>query len=241
METSEFLHGIVFYLMAALVFGGGVIVARSRNLVYSAFSLLFAFLGVAGLYILAYADFVAIVQVVVYVGGILVLFLFGMMLTRDMGVAKISNELSGTVMSHVIPIVITGVLIAVVMIGDWNQAFSTNKNGKWMGPSAEKIWKEHERNYRENPALKGAGELQNIEGEKKQEEASNEESKTEEQGEDNGTIGVIGDAFMGKYLLVFEEIALLLLVALLGACYLARRPSEEEIQKAKSILEEERS
>ena len=54
----------------------------SRNIIYAAFSLLFTFSGVAGLYVLLFADFLAVTQILIYVGGILVLLLFGVMLTN---------------------------------------------------------------------------------------------------------------------------------------------------------------
>jgi NADH-quinone oxidoreductase subunit J len=59
--------------------------AFSRNIIYSAWSLLFAFMGVAGLYVFLGADFPAVAQVLVYVGGILVLILFAIMLTKQIG------------------------------------------------------------------------------------------------------------------------------------------------------------
>src|SRR5256885_14038724 len=59
--------------------------AFSGNIIYSAWAMLFAFLGVAGLYVFLGADFPAVAQVLIYVGGILVLILFAIMLTRQIG------------------------------------------------------------------------------------------------------------------------------------------------------------
>ena len=73
---------IVFWFVAFItVFSAGMVVT-SKSLLYSAYSLLFTFLGVTGLYIFLWADFLAVVQVVVYIGGILVLIIFGIMLTN---------------------------------------------------------------------------------------------------------------------------------------------------------------
>ena len=72
----------VFYLIAAMTIGSALVVAVSRNIIYSAFSLLGTFMGVAGIYVFLGADFVAAVQVLIYVGGILVLILFAVMLTH---------------------------------------------------------------------------------------------------------------------------------------------------------------
>jgi NADH-quinone oxidoreductase subunit J len=58
------------------------LVAFSRNLIYAAFALLFTLAGMAGLYGFLGADFLAVLQILVYVGGILVLILFGVMFTQ---------------------------------------------------------------------------------------------------------------------------------------------------------------
>jgi NADH-quinone oxidoreductase subunit J len=72
----------VFWLFAIVTVGSAAVVVLSRKLIYSAFALLFTFFGVAGLYVLLGADFLAATQLLVYVGGILVLLLFGVMLTH---------------------------------------------------------------------------------------------------------------------------------------------------------------
>ena len=72
----------VFWALAIVTVGSAAVVVLSRTLIYSAFALLFTFFGVAGLYVLLGADFLAATQVLIYVGGILVLLLFGVMLTH---------------------------------------------------------------------------------------------------------------------------------------------------------------
>jgi NADH-quinone oxidoreductase subunit J len=76
---------LVFYLLAVMTVAGAAGTAFSRNIIYSAWALLFAFLGVAGLYVFLGADFPAVAQVLIYVGGILVLILFAIMLTKQIG------------------------------------------------------------------------------------------------------------------------------------------------------------
>jgi NADH-quinone oxidoreductase subunit J len=71
-----------FYIFAALVLGGGILTITRRNAVHSAISLIVALLGVAGLYLLQQAEFLFAVQIVLYVGGIMVLFLFVIMLVN---------------------------------------------------------------------------------------------------------------------------------------------------------------
>ena len=81
----------IFYVLAALTVGSAVLVAVLPNIIYSAVAQLFAFAGVAGLYVLLSADFLAATQVLVYVGGILVLILFAVFLSNRIADGKISN------------------------------------------------------------------------------------------------------------------------------------------------------
>jgi NAD(P)H-quinone oxidoreductase subunit 6 len=90
------LAQVIFYALAALTVGSAALVAFSRNIVYSTFALLGAFMGVVGIYILLAADFVAMVQLLVYVGGILVLTIFAVMLTAGIGDVTVSNRAVGT-------------------------------------------------------------------------------------------------------------------------------------------------
>ena len=89
------LAQVIFYALAALTVGSAMLVAFSRNIVYSTFALLGAFMGVVGIYILLAADFVAMVQLLVYVGGILVLTIFAVMLTAGIGDVTVSNRAVG--------------------------------------------------------------------------------------------------------------------------------------------------
>jgi NADH-quinone oxidoreductase subunit J len=73
---------LIFYGFALLTVLSGFFVVFSRNIVHAGFSLLFTLFGVAGLYAILGADFLAVTQVVVYIGGILVLVLFTVMMTR---------------------------------------------------------------------------------------------------------------------------------------------------------------
>lgn len=75
-------QNIAFYLIAALIVFGAIRVVTCRNLVHAALWLTLVLAGVAAQYILLAAEFVAITQVLVYLGAIVVLFLFGIMLTR---------------------------------------------------------------------------------------------------------------------------------------------------------------
>lgn len=73
---------IAFYAFSGLTLIGALAVLFTRNVLYAAFFLLLTLLGVAGLFVLASADFLAIAQIMIYVGGVLVLVIFGVMLTH---------------------------------------------------------------------------------------------------------------------------------------------------------------
>jgi NADH-quinone oxidoreductase subunit J len=76
------LNTALFYIFALLVLGGGVLTITRRNAIHSAISLIVSLLGVAGLYLLQSAEFLFAVQIILYVGGIMVLFLFVIMLVN---------------------------------------------------------------------------------------------------------------------------------------------------------------
>jgi NADH-quinone oxidoreductase subunit J len=73
-----------FYLLSGLALLGGILVITRRNPVHSALALILTLLALAGLYLMLYAPFVAGVQIILYAGGIMVLFLFVIMLV-DVG------------------------------------------------------------------------------------------------------------------------------------------------------------
>src|SRR3970040_2568039 len=84
----------VFYVFAIVTVASAAAVVLSRSLIYNAFALLFTFFGVAGLYVLLGADFLAATQLLIYVGGILVLLLFGVMLTHKLYDLELRSEVT---------------------------------------------------------------------------------------------------------------------------------------------------
>jgi len=94
---------ILFYVFVVMTLGSGAVVVFSRNIVHAAFALLFTFFGVAALYVFLMADFLAVTQLLIYVGGILVLLLFGVMLTT-----KVFDV-------HILPATVIVSLIAVIL------------------------------------------------------------------------------------------------------------------------------
>jgi NADH:ubiquinone oxidoreductase subunit 6 (subunit J) len=73
---------ILFYTAATLVILGGIGVVITKNIVYAAFSLLVSMIGIAGVFLLAFAEFLALVQILIYGGAVVIVILFALMLTR---------------------------------------------------------------------------------------------------------------------------------------------------------------
>lgn len=76
---------IIFYILSAMVLTFGVLTVTSRQIFRSAVYLLLALIGIAGIYFLMEMDFVAALQIVIYVGGIVVLIIFSIFLTHQAG------------------------------------------------------------------------------------------------------------------------------------------------------------
>ena len=162
-------YDIIFYLFAIITVVSAAFVVTVRNIIYSAFFLLFTLAGIAGIYVLLAADFLAIVQIMVYVGGILILLLFGVMLTNKITDVDIRT---GTV--HLLPSAIgVGIFMGAVI--------------------AIMIWT----NWKSEP-----GQIPST------------------------TVRTLGRLLVTDYVLIFELLGILLLIALIGAASIARRDKE---------------
>ena len=78
-------YSVIFYLLAGFILGNGVLAMTTRKIFRAAIFLLFSLIGVAGLYFWMHVEFVAAVQIIVYVGGIVVLIIFSIFLTQQTG------------------------------------------------------------------------------------------------------------------------------------------------------------
>src|SRR3989339_1775956 len=113
------LFTIVFYFLAVITLGAGAVVVFSRNIIHAAFALLFAFFGVAGLYVLLMADFIAITQLMIYVGGILVLVLFGVMLTSQVLDVQMKSGTIQTFPAVLVVSALAGTLVGIFWSTPW--------------------------------------------------------------------------------------------------------------------------
>jgi NADH:ubiquinone oxidoreductase subunit 6 (subunit J) len=166
------MEAVAFYGFSALAILSGLFILFTKNLLYAAFALFLAFLGVAALYVLAGADFLGVSQIMIYVGGVLVLLIFGIMLTQDKKKSidpfrsnKVEVLMNRKVWGGLLGGAFFVVLVSVIFSADFRLT----------------------------------GEVINT----------------------KSTIRTIGVELMTSHLLPFEITAILLLVALVGAAYLA--------------------
>ena len=83
---------LVFILLAVLTIGGALGVVLTRNVVHAALALLVSLVAVAGVYLVLFAEFLALVQVLIYGGAIIIVLLFAIMLTRGSEYPRISDN-----------------------------------------------------------------------------------------------------------------------------------------------------
>lgn len=173
---------VMFYILAAVALGSALFVAASKKLVRSVFMFFVTLFALAGLYVLALADFVAITQIVIYVGGILVLILFAFMLSGRETLDAIQNQKSKFISLSKLPAVVLAALFFVVMFIVLRQADVDKLD--WVKVAVT-----------ESNVIKPDGiQIENI-----------------------------GINLMTRYLLPFEAISILLMIALAGAAHLSRK------------------
>lgn len=169
------IKSLIFYAFALLTVASAVLVVTVRNIVHAAFSLMITLFGVAGLYVFLQADFLAATQVIVYVGGILVLILFGVMMTSGRLQMRIQIERGQLILGGLVALLILVLLFGV--IANTPQWDGIKDDGATLEP----------------------------------------------------TTRTIGEMIMqGEFLLPFEVVSILLLVALIGAALISRKEVRDE-------------
>jgi NADH-quinone oxidoreductase subunit J len=113
------LDQVIFYVFAVGTVLSAAVVVFSRSLIYSAFGLLFTFFGVAALYVFLGADFLAAAQMVIYVGGILILLLFGVMLTHKLYDLNLKTETFQFLPALLVVLSVFLTLLSVMMKTRW--------------------------------------------------------------------------------------------------------------------------
>ncbi|NDJ75867.1 MAG: NADH-quinone oxidoreductase subunit J [Chloroflexi bacterium] len=122
-------ESVVFLILSALTLGSGLLVVTSRNLFHAALYLMLSLFGVAGLFALLTAPFLAFVQVTVYIGAIAILIIFAIMLTPQ--VTRTNARNTQWVGAVVVAVVFFAVMVSVLTplmddlgADDWSADFS---------------------------------------------------------------------------------------------------------------------
>ncbi len=115
------MSSLLFLFLIVMIIISAVIVAISSQLIHSAVALLFTLFGVAGLYVFLYADFMAATQVIIYVGGILVLIIFGVMLTNKINTPSIASSSVNQIIGFLASSFLLLLQFAVIFKTDWPQ------------------------------------------------------------------------------------------------------------------------
>jgi len=115
----------VFSVIASVTIISALGVVLSNQLIYSAISLLFTLFGIAGLYVFLWADFMTGIQLLVYVGGILTLIIFGIMLTNKISSARLSQTNMQQGIGSVVSLWLLIVLSLVISKTNWYSVSSS--------------------------------------------------------------------------------------------------------------------
>lgn len=169
------IQQVVFYIFAALTALSAFLILFARNVLHAAFLLIICFLGVAAVYVFAGADFVAITQVMVYVGGILVLMIFGVMLTNKISGQAVTTQTYHHFWGGIVGVSVFSLLLYAIIKANVSSL-------PWIAKA-----------YSSGEVVK------------------------------ESTIQLIGIKLMSEYILPFEVAAVLLLIALIGAAYIAQK------------------
>lgn len=113
------MDGWIWMLFAAMGVGGAASVMFSKNVVHCGFGLLFALLSVCAMYAFLGADFLAATQVIVYVGGILVLVIFGVMMTHRIQASDLREEIVQPVAAGLAALLVLGLAALTVVDHAW--------------------------------------------------------------------------------------------------------------------------
>lgn len=115
---------VIFYILAAIILGGGILAVTAKKIFRSAIYLLFSLMGIAGLYFYLNYEFIAAVQIVVYIGGIVVLIIFSIFLTQASGKDMEKPKLISVIVSALA--VIFACAIVISLINNYSFVASTN-------------------------------------------------------------------------------------------------------------------
>lgn len=210
---------ILFYIFATLCCFGAVAVAVSQNVVRMAFWLMVSLGSVSGLFFLLRADFVAATQLMIYVGGTVVLLVFGVMLTASGRHTKIATSPAEGFLAAGIGALFLAMIVSTVASVDWaatsqkvSPGYSVDESEAGEGNSTRPI----------GFALLGVRPDKDMDRKKSAGEKAADQKGEKDQKETDKKVAGKQRRLSTGYLLPFEIVSVHLLVVLIGAAYLAR-------------------
>lgn len=135
-SDEEMAQLVVYWILAVVILGAALAMVLSKNLVHSALFMVVTFIGVAGIYLMLSADFLAAMQILVYVGAISVLLVFGVMLTRrgDIAMSNLFNKYK--IVAGVICLGLFLILERLIMTSTWQPSIFSAPEST-VGPIAD--------------------------------------------------------------------------------------------------------
>ena len=115
---------VIFYILSAFILGTGLLAVTTRKIFRSAIWLLFSLVGVAGMYFWLQMEFIAAVQIIVYVGGIVVLIIFSIFLTQQSG-NEMKKPAPGRIIISLLSVIV-GFALTYFLI--WSYSFRGTSN-----------------------------------------------------------------------------------------------------------------
>lgn len=208
---------LAFYLFAILSVAGGVLLVALRNPVSSALAMVLSFVGLAGLFIGLNAYFVGIVQVLVYAGAIMVLFVFIIMLL-DLNNEETVRFRSSTVLAGVIiPLLLLAQVLGVIQAGHQGEDAKFKPiTAETMAESAEKYARYEEGEEEEEKVLLPRSEQSAI-----------YKSLTHEKSPKLPDTNLIGQTIFKSYNFPLQVMGVLLLIATIGVVVLSKRTNKQ--------------
>jgi NADH:ubiquinone oxidoreductase subunit 6 (subunit J) len=161
---------IVLIVLFLLILIGVGVILFSRNVIHAAYALALVLIGIAGVYVLQNAEFLAVVQILLYAGGVVILLVFGVMMTSRLRGEKLLSESKN---------VLLGAIISFLIFSGLSYAIANHSFEIRLAPEGKDQVKQ------------------------------------------------IGVSFLTEHIVAFELIAFVLLVALVGAAYLAKMSRDE--------------
>ena len=112
---------VIFYLASTVIIGGALGAVLLPNLVHSALSLIATLMGVAAIYLMLLSEFLALVQILVYGGGVIILVVFGLMLTNAQDDPVVTDG-SQKPFAFGVGAMICGLFVAAAVMAEWGGA-----------------------------------------------------------------------------------------------------------------------